>query len=316
MGDSKEEPLPPGFRFHPTDDELLSYYLTQKISDSSYVGRAIADVDLNKCEPWDLPGKAKMGEKEWYFFSLRDRKYPTGLRTNRATDSGYWKTTGKDKEVFRATTSELAGTKKTLVFYKGRAPKGEKTSWVMHEYRLIPEITFKTGMDEWVVCRIFQKNTSGKKYTMSRQHLNPYDLDMGPTTQLNPDPFHAGMGRTFHANGHTSTRRGFNMSHKDEMTELTRLMLQAPPQLAFQGGLYQPSLNPNNTSQQAGLPPMPVVWSLQQPMAMDTVSSLLAGGEILIGTGPESTSNSRFHQVNPRTPCVELEPYWATFMGG
>lgn len=48
--------LPPGFRFHPTDEELITYYLTQKISDSKFSARAIADVDLNKCEPWDLPG--------------------------------------------------------------------------------------------------------------------------------------------------------------------------------------------------------------------------------------------------------------------
>ena len=52
-----------------------------------------------------------MGEKEWYFFTIRDSKYPTGLRTNRATKSGYWKTTGKDKEIFRV--SVLVGMKKT-----------------------------------------------------------------------------------------------------------------------------------------------------------------------------------------------------------
>ncbi|KAL7122447.1 hypothetical protein ACP275_01G046800 [Erythranthe tilingii] len=166
----KEEKLPPGFRFHPTDEELITYYLINKISDANFTARAVADVDLNKCEPWDLPGKAKMGEKEWYFFSLRDRKYPTGVRTNRATTTGYWKTTGKDKEIFNSNTSELVGMKKTLVFYKGRAPRGEKSNWVMHEYRFHSKSAYRTTkQDEWVVCRVFQKSVGVKKLYSSNQ---------------------------------------------------------------------------------------------------------------------------------------------------
>ncbi|KAG4914610.1 NAC domain-containing protein 100 [Glycine soja] len=162
--------LPPGFRFHPTDEELITHYLSQKVLDSCFCARAIGEADLNKCEPWDLPCMAKMGEKEWYFFCVRDRKYPTGQRTNRATGAGYWKATGKDREIYKAKT--LIGMKKTLVFYKGRAPSGEKSNWVMHEYRLENEHSVqnppKKAMNDWAICRIFQKSNCGKKMPISR----------------------------------------------------------------------------------------------------------------------------------------------------
>lgn len=73
------------------------------------------------------------GEKEWYFFSPRDRKYPNGSRPNRTAGSGYWKATGADKPIGHP---KAVGIKKALVFYEGKAPKGEKTNWIMHEYRL------------------------------------------------------------------------------------------------------------------------------------------------------------------------------------
>lgn len=73
-------------------------------------------------------------QNEWYFFSHKDKKYPTGTRTNRATIAGFWKATGRDKAVYDK--SKLIGMRKTLVFYKGRAPNGQKTDWIMHEYRL------------------------------------------------------------------------------------------------------------------------------------------------------------------------------------
>lgn len=105
-----------------------------------------------------------------YFFCQRDKKYPTGMRTNRATESGYWKATGKDKEIVVCKANKagalVVGMKKTLVFYKGRAPRGVKTNWVMHEFRLEGNHHYslpKSAKEEWVVCRVIHKSTGLKR---------------------------------------------------------------------------------------------------------------------------------------------------------
>ncbi|KAE8735117.1 NAC domain-containing protein 48 [Hibiscus syriacus] len=151
--------LPPGFRFHPTDQELVMHYLCRKCASQPIAVPIIAELDLYKYNPWDLPDLALYGEKEWYFFSPRDRKYPNGSRPNRAAGSGYWKATGADKPIGQP---KPVGIKKALVFYSGKAPKGEKTNWIMHEYRLADvdrSVRKKNSLrlDDWVLCRIYNK---------------------------------------------------------------------------------------------------------------------------------------------------------------
>ncbi|KAI8006591.1 NAC domain-containing protein 78 [Camellia lanceoleosa] len=157
--------LAPGFRFHPTDEELVRYYLKRKVCRKPFRFEAISDIDVYKSEPWDLPGKSRLKSRdlEWYFFSVLDKKYGNGSRTNRATGRGYWKTTGKDRAVHHK--SRTVGMKKTLVYHSGRAPRGDRTNWVMHEYRLVDEELEKAGIaqDSFVLCRIFQKSGSGPK---------------------------------------------------------------------------------------------------------------------------------------------------------
>jgi len=127
---------------------------------------------------------------EWYFYSPRDRKYPNGSRTNRATEAGYWKATGRDRKVYsRAST---LGIKKTLVFYRGRAPQGERTDWVMHEYRLeengceaVPCL-----QNAFVLCRVFKKSGLGAK--SGEQYTAPLEKgDLSPTKK-NPSPGYSG----------------------------------------------------------------------------------------------------------------------------
>ncbi|WVZ82738.1 hypothetical protein U9M48_029969 [Paspalum notatum var. saurae] len=177
--------VPPGFRFHPTEEELLTYYLKKKVASERIDLDVIRDVDLNKLEPWDIQEKCRIGsgpQNDWYFFSHKDKKYPTGTRTNRATAAGFWKATGRDKPIYAAAARRV-GMRKTLVFYKGRAPHGQKSDWIMHEYRLddaqypsggggeqqqpcyypspaappasaLPQAAEQEG---WVICRVFKK---------------------------------------------------------------------------------------------------------------------------------------------------------------
>ncbi|CAL9007569.1 unnamed protein product [Prunus brigantina] len=46
--------VPPGFRFQPTEEELLLYYLRKRVSCEKIDLDIICDIDLNKFEPWDI----------------------------------------------------------------------------------------------------------------------------------------------------------------------------------------------------------------------------------------------------------------------
>ncbi|KAF5763830.1 putative transcription factor NAM family [Helianthus annuus] len=176
--------LPPGFRFHPTDDELVMHYLCRKCASQSIAVPIIAEIDLYKFDPWQLPDMALYGEKEWYFFSPRDRKYPNGSRPNRAAGTGYWKATGADKPIGKP---KAVGIKKALVFYAGKAPRGVKTNWIMHEYRLA-NVDRSAGkrnnnlrLDDWVLCRIYNK-----KGTLEKHHVtDDHGFDMETETKPN-----------------------------------------------------------------------------------------------------------------------------------
>ncbi|XP_022776829.1 NAC transcription factor 29-like [Durio zibethinus] len=174
--------LPPGFRFHPTDEELIVYYLKNQAKSRPCPVSIISEVDIYKFDPWQLPDKAEFGESEWYFFSPRDRKYPNGVRPNRATVSGYWKATGTDKAIYSGFKN--VGVKKALVFYEGRPPKGIKTDWIMHEYRLSDsrkQITRQNGsmrLDDWVLCRIYKKKHSAVKVLHQNVEESNTPIDM------------------------------------------------------------------------------------------------------------------------------------------
>eukprot|EP00250_Pteridium_aquilinum_P023155 c2629_g1_i1 orf=140-961(-) len=192
MGANVRMVLPPGFRFHPTDEELVAFYLHRKAAGLKIPANVIGEIDLYKHDPWELPGLSSLfsscRDSQWFFFNFSDKKYPKGSRTNRATLSGYWKATGRDRRVaaHKLSAHHLSGFKKTLVFYRGRAPHGERTDWVMHEYQLVgaSEQASASSASPLVVCRIVKKKSKCGKSQVS--HMNPLAPCSNSDTPDNP----------------------------------------------------------------------------------------------------------------------------------
>lgn len=88
----------------------------------------------------ELSGEMCQADTEqWFFFAPRQEREARGGRPSRTTDSGYWKATGSPGYVY-SSDNRVIGVKKTMVFYKGKAPTGRKTKWKMNEYRAIEEV--------------------------------------------------------------------------------------------------------------------------------------------------------------------------------
>ncbi|KAF8041187.1 hypothetical protein BT93_B3192 [Corymbia citriodora subsp. variegata] len=189
--------LPLGFRFAPSDEELLLYYLKPKVAgDPIPLSDFFADVDLYQFDPRQLIENRKalgLRGDEWYFFTPRYRKYPNGSRPNRCTPGGFWKATGKDSAI--QMESKTIGYKRLLAYCRGASPRrSDGTAWSMHEYRLEEDknknhtSTDEKGgkdkrLDEWVLCKVYtpkhaqHSKENGRKSNHPLENSNEQNLD-------------------------------------------------------------------------------------------------------------------------------------------
>ncbi|EXB55201.1 Protein CUP-SHAPED COTYLEDON 3 [Morus notabilis] len=142
-----EELIPRGYKFTPTDEELLDY-----------LRRKVEGVHVHH-----------LHDHERYFFAqtVQVSKSGNGKRVKRDmegdSEGGWWKATSGDKKIVDKQDSRITlGYFKTLKFFKYKDRNRIRnqaycTDWLMHEYKLTNQ-TFQ----EWVICRI-KDNTKDKK---------------------------------------------------------------------------------------------------------------------------------------------------------
>ncbi|KAK7381935.1 hypothetical protein VNO80_00508 [Phaseolus coccineus] len=148
-----------GVGFRPTEQELVDFYLRHKLLADDSRAHLIPVIDLCDVEPSDVPvilarSPIRFGDPEWFFFSPVDFKYSKSKRVNRKTKCGFWKATGKDRNIRNVDTNTLIATKKTLVYYEGSVSRGVKSNWVIHEYHAV---TFHESKRAFVLCRLMRK---------------------------------------------------------------------------------------------------------------------------------------------------------------
>ncbi|XP_075507861.1 NAC domain-containing protein 90-like [Primulina tabacum] len=167
MGDD----FAPGFRFYPTEEELVLFYLHHKLRGTRPdINRVIPVLDIYEYHPSDLPKLAgercQVDSEQWFFFIPRQEREVRGGRPNRLTKHGYWKATGSPGDVY-SSQNRVIGRKKTMVFYEGRTPNGRKTEWKMNEYKAIEtnlEVSSSSApanpqvREELSLCRIYQRS--------------------------------------------------------------------------------------------------------------------------------------------------------------
>ncbi|KAJ8477730.1 hypothetical protein OPV22_021457 [Ensete ventricosum] len=162
--------VPPGFRFYPTEEELIGFYLQNKLENrrEEDMEQVIPVVDVYCFDPWRLPPLSgehcRRDGEQWLFLCPRQEREAHGGRPTRTTPSGYWKATGSLSRVF-SSTNQVIGMKRTMVFYEGRTPTGTKTRWKMNEYRATEEGATTVMVSptpklrsEFSLCRMYTKS--------------------------------------------------------------------------------------------------------------------------------------------------------------
>nr|VDD27729.1 unnamed protein product [Brassica oleracea] len=152
-----------GYRFSPTGEEVINYYLKSKILDRPWlVNEAINEINICAYDPEFLPSLSKLESKDlvWYFFTPREYHASEKKKgTKRTTPSGFWKATGKDRIIRDKRGHGVGiGIKKTLVYHHGKAANGVGTPWVMHEYHTT---SLPLNQRNYVICQVMYKGAGG-----------------------------------------------------------------------------------------------------------------------------------------------------------
>ncbi|KAL6646836.1 hypothetical protein ACP70R_015530 [Stipagrostis hirtigluma subsp. patula] len=133
--------LPPGFRFRPSDEELVELFLLPRARGhpALYLGVVIDDDTAASARPWELLERHGQADGEGGFFFVRSRNSDAkaGARQDRHCDGGgTWRGQKRVYHDLLVDGEKIEWSKNNLSLQLGQGKKSGSSGWVMHEYTI------------------------------------------------------------------------------------------------------------------------------------------------------------------------------------
>ncbi|XP_022754073.1 NAC domain-containing protein 83-like [Durio zibethinus] len=150
-------PLPLGYRFYPTKEEILQFYLPPAINGEPLPSNALIEREIygENREPWNIFDKDK--KCSYWVFTMLKKKSKS--RIDRTAGSGTW--LGRSIKEVKDKHGNILGFDKYFSFTckKDRSNRGSNGRWIMHEFSLSDE-----GLSDYVICKIENKDAVGSDH--------------------------------------------------------------------------------------------------------------------------------------------------------
>ncbi|KAL6614745.1 hypothetical protein ACP70R_037015 [Stipagrostis hirtigluma subsp. patula] len=162
------KPSPPraAFTSHPSDLELIEYYLRPWVASGLKAGPFIHEADVYAADPADLvrefsPAVARDGERAWYFLCPLRPKNGRGRRKARtvASGEGCWHNEAKSKPVISGIGERhQVGHRQSFSFVKKEGGVRVRTGWLMMELRLLADggAQEEDAPGSLVLCKVYR----------------------------------------------------------------------------------------------------------------------------------------------------------------
>ncbi|KAL3513079.1 hypothetical protein ACH5RR_025796 [Cinchona calisaya] len=156
--------MPIGYRFVPTDEELVTCYLTNKVLYRPLPAKIIQEIDADdlysrhpKCLVKETAYGCGEGERKWYFLIYQD-EYFLGKISEKlmvGNEVGFWSYIGEEEPIFNS-DGDVSAFKIYLNYFSKTTSNAKKTNWRMEKYRLPTRSCVRKNrqVEEWIVGRI------------------------------------------------------------------------------------------------------------------------------------------------------------------